>query len=95
MIQPTSSRIDGSVAAITIVLDNINTEYLKKYHCAVCGHVVFGYYDTILMLIPSDTVTGQLKKMKNATSELVCLNRWVDAKGHTERCKTVYILSRG
>ena len=95
MITPTSARTDRSVASITIRLDNKNTTYLKKFHCSVCGHVVFAYYDTLVMLVPGDDVGDELTKKKNAVQEMVCLNRWIDEKGHTSRCKTVYVLDRG
>jgi hypothetical protein len=94
MITPTPARKDRSVAVITVFLDNKNTEDLKKFHCSLCGHVVFGYYDTQNILLPKDT-TGELSVLKNALQEAVCTNRWVDNKGHTARCKTIYILNRG
>lgn len=94
MITPTTARSDRSVAVITVVLDNKNTDDLKKFHCSVCGHVVFGYYDTAHILVPKDS-TGELSELKNALEEIVCTNRWADAKGHTARCKTIYVLNRG
>jgi hypothetical protein len=94
MITPTPARKDRGVAVITIALDNINTEDLKKFHCSICGHVVFGYYDTAHILIPKDS-TGELSVLKNALQEIVCTNRWTDDKGHTNRCKTIYVLNRG
>lgn len=94
MIVPTPARKDQTVAVITISLDNTNTEDLKKFHCSLCGHVVFSYYDTAQILIPNGE-TERIQKLKNALTEVMCQNRWVDAKGHTGRCKTMYILNRG
>lgn len=94
MITPTSARTDRSVASITLRLDNKNTTDLKKFHCSICGHVVFSYYDTLVMIVPSDDVS-HIEKNKNAVQEMLCLNRWADEKGHTNRCKTIYVLDRG
>lgn len=94
MIIPTSLRKDSSVAVITVFLDNKNTTELKRFHCSVCGHVVFAYYDSAHVLLPKDG-TGDLSEQKNAVTEVNCMNRWVDAKGHTARCKTIYLLNRG
>ena len=95
MVVPTSARTDRSVASITVRLDNKNTDVLKKFHCSVCGHVVFGYYDTVVMLLPGDDVGDALKEHKNAVDEIICLYNWVDDKGHRDRCKTTYVLDRG
>jgi hypothetical protein len=94
MIVPTEARKDKGVAVITVFLDNKNTSVNKKFHCVVCGRVVFSYYDTAHILVPNDT-TDSVDQLKNGETEVMCLANWVNDHGHRDRCKTIYILNRG
>lgn len=95
MIVPTALRRDRSVATITIKLDNKNTDQLKKFHCVMCGYILFAYYDTLQMLVPGEETPEEYVELKNAINEIECQQRRRDSKGYYDRCRTFYILNRG
>jgi hypothetical protein len=95
MIVPTSARKDRTVATITVRLDNKNTDQLKKFHCVMCGYILFAYYDSLQILVPGEETPDEYVALENAIEEIECQQRRRDSKGHYDRCRTFYILNRG
>jgi hypothetical protein len=95
MIVPTHARKDQSVATITVRLDNKNTTDLKKFHCVICGYILFAYYDSLQIMVPGEENPDEYIKLKNAVEEIECQQRRRMSNGKYDRCRTFYILNRG
>jgi len=95
MIVQTSERKDSTVAAITVRLDNKNTDQLKKFHCVICGYILFAYYDSLQIMVPGEENPEEYTKLKNAVEEIECQQRRRLSNGKYDRCRTFYILNRG
>ena len=44
----------GVQPKISVWLDNNRSDELKKFHCPICGKVVFEYYNDVKILMPGD-----------------------------------------
>jgi len=64
--------ITGKQPEISIWLDDseLDKKILKKFHCVVCGGVVFEYYDSINIIIAG-------KHFQKAPKVILCKNRIV------------------
>ena len=98
MLVPTDSRSDGTIPTITLGLDGLDTEHLKKFKCSICGGTVFGYRDTLKFLLPLDVMhlddRDKFKEAK-ALDQIECTHFMFNKAGKRVRCRTLYILLRG
>jgi len=59
MIVPTA--LSGEQPKISVWLDNNRSDELKKFHCPVCGKVVFEYYNAARIIMPGEMQPTQGK----------------------------------
>lgn len=52
--------LSGEQPKISVWLDNNKSDELKKFHCPVCGKVVFEYYNDVKIILPGEM--GEVKK---------------------------------
>ena len=87
---PQAHRVDHKKPNIDVWLDESTATQLKKFHCSVCGKVLFEYYTNVRLIIPGKSVNDD--ELKPPTV-LEC-NGMVDYRyeGDTKarRCKTRY-----
>ena len=83
--------LSGQQPKVRVWLDNQNTNELKKFHCSVCGKVVFEYYSDIRILMPG----GGEVKVTRAPIVIQCHGVITVVKDGTmisTRCKAKYAL---
>lgn len=57
----TPMAISGEQPKISVWLDNNRSNELKKFHCPVCGKVVFEYYNDARIIMPGEMQPTQGK----------------------------------
>jgi len=74
---------------ISVWLDDSDDTELKRFHCIVCGKVVFEYYSSVKIIIPGEHT---IKRPK-----VIQCHGTIDRRGEgdyrTERCKAKYWIS--
>ena len=84
----------GTQPHIYVCLDDTleHEHILKKFHCSVCGKVVFKYYGLTKILFPAEN-----ESTKKGNTVVVQCNGTIteDKNGYpiTSRCKTLYWIS--
>jgi len=59
--------LTGEQPKISIWLDDKRDNVLKKFHCPICGKVVFEYYNSIKII-----VTGEMEKAGKSPKVIQC-----------------------
>lgn len=57
----TPMAISGEQPKISVWLDNNRSTELKRFHCTVCGKVVFEYYNDTKIILPGEMTPSQGK----------------------------------
>jgi len=80
--------ISGEQPKISIWLDNNRSNELKKFHCPVCGKVVFEYYNDAKIIMP-----GEDKTIMKSPIVIQChgaIQVYKNGYPITTRCKAKY-----
>jgi hypothetical protein len=77
---------------MSVWLDNEKGSELKKFHCPVCGKVVFEYYNDVKILMP-----GELGDVKKSPIVVQCHGKTpmktADGMEIFVRCKARYFIA--
>ena len=86
----TPMAISGEQPQISVWLDNNRSEELKKFHCSVCGKVVFEYFNDMRIIMP-----GEMKNVGHSPIVIQChgsITIYKDNYPITTRCKAKYFI---
>ena len=84
-------KISGKQPHISVFLDDNSDETLKKFHCPVCGRVVFQYYSPVRVMIPGEVT--KISDDQKPPLVIQCkgsLTVMQAGRAKTTRCKTIY-----
>ena len=81
--------ISGEQPRIQVWLDNEKKQEkeLKKFHCLVCGKVVFEYYNSVRMIIPGEPEFTKSPKVIQCHGTI---SVYKNGNQITTRCKAKY-----
>lgn len=79
----------GEKAKISVWLDDSEKDKksLKAFHCLVCGHVVFEYYNNVRLIVPGEQAEGKSPKVVQCQGTITVFK---GGERITTRCKTKY-----
>lgn len=83
--------LSKSKPVITVVLVDTDDDYLKQFHCTVCGKIVFEYKGRTQILLP-----GQPDALKGGNKIIEChgmLSVYKQGERINTRCNTRYFVT--
>lgn len=78
----------GKKPAISVWLDDTEENYIKPFHCVVCGKVVFEYKNNTLLIVPGEMPNAVKRPRVVQCHGSITVNK--DNQVITTRCRTKY-----
>ncbi len=89
MLEPAVSS--GEKGRISVWLDDSkpSERKLKQFHCTVCGHIVFEYYNNTRLIVPGSQSESKSPVIVQCNG---IITTWEQNRKINTRCKTKYTI---